>query len=78
MLAKYKPEQFSVVGLVTGILTGALLGAIVSLILMNTKSADQQERGQANISNYIRLGIAMVMLARQTSELLARPPKQQA
>lgn len=78
MLAKYKPEQFSVVGVVTGALTGALLGAIISLILMSVRSGDQQERVAPSISNYIRLGLAMFMLARQTSELLARPSKQQA
>jgi gas vesicle protein len=78
MLAKYKPEQFSAVGLITGALIGALLGALISLIAMNSRSAGQREHAKANLSNYLRLGLAMVMLVRQTSELLARSPKQQA
>ncbi len=78
MLARYKPEQFSAAGLITGALIGALLGAIISLIAMNTRSDSQQERAKANLSNYLRLGLAMFMLVRQTSELIARPPKQQA
>ena len=78
MLAKYIPEQFSVVGVITGALTGALLGAIISLILMSVRPGNQQERVSPGISNYIRLALAMIMLARQTSELLSRPPKQQA
>lgn len=78
MLEKPKSEQISVTGIATGALVGALLGAIVSLALMTLRTSESQERATApNFSNYLRLGVAMFMLARQASELLARSPEKQ-
>ncbi len=77
MLAKSKLEHISVTGIATGALVGALLGAIFSLGLMTLRTSDAQERAAPNFSNYLRLGVAMFMLARQASELLARPAKKQ-
>jgi hypothetical protein len=61
-----------------GALVGALLGIIVSLVLVSFRSSDGGERAQPGISNYLRLGVAMFMLAKQASELITAPPKQQA
>lgn len=77
MLAKTKPEHISIPGVATGALVGALLGAIFSLILMSLRASDSQERAAPGLSNYLRLGVAMFMLARQTSELIARPAKKE-
>lgn len=76
MLAKLEERNLSISGIVTGVLTGALLGAIASVILMTLRNPDDREGATAGISNYVRLGIAMLMLARQTSELIAHRPKQ--
>ncbi len=78
MLDKSQSEQISVSGIATGALVGALLGAIFSLALMTLRTSDSQERAAApNFSNYLRLGVAMFMLAKQASELLARPSEKQ-
>lgn len=61
-----------------GALVGALLGVIVSLVLTRLRSAEGSERAQPGISNYVRLAVAMFMLAKQASELITAPPKQQA
>jgi hypothetical protein len=71
-----KPENISVVGIVIGALSGALLGAIVSVILMTARNPDDRAGATPGISNYLRLGMAMIMLARQTSELIVHRPKQ--
>ena len=76
MLAKLDERNLSLTGIIIGVVTGALLGAIVSVILMTLRNPDDREGSTASISNYVRLGIAMVMLARQTSELIAHRPKQ--
>lgn len=78
MLKKYLPEQLSIVGVLSGAVVGALMGVIVSLLLMNARASDRSERVSPTIGNYVRLGIAMIMFARQASELIAPPPKQQA
>ncbi len=61
-----------------GALVGALLGVIVSLVLVSFRSSDGSQRAQPGIGNYVRLGVAMFMLAKQASELIAAPAKQQA
>lgn len=71
-----KLENISIRGIVMGALAGAVLGAIMSVILMTVRSSDQQERATPGISNYLRLGMAMFMLVRQTSELILHQPKQ--
>ena len=76
MLAKLDERNLSVSGIITGALTGALLGAIISVILMTMRNPDDREGVAPGISNYLRLGMAMIMLARQTSELIAHHPKQ--
>lgn len=68
------PEHISIKAVVVGTLVGAVLGAIASLALATMRSSGQEQRVTPGISNYLRLGLAMVMLARQTSELIA-PPK---
>jgi hypothetical protein len=76
MLAKLDERNLSVSGIITGALAGALLGAIVSVVLMTMRNPDDREGATPGISNYLRLGLAMVMLARQTSELVVHRPKQ--
>jgi ABC-type Fe3+-siderophore transport system permease subunit len=76
MLAKLDERNLSLTGIIMGVVTGALLGAIVSVILMALRNPDDREGATAGISNYVRLGIAMLMLVRQTSELIVHRPKQ--
>lgn len=70
MLAKLEQKNLSLIGIVMGAVAGALLGSIVSVILMTARSSEGQERVTPGFSNYLRLGVAMIMLARQTSELI--------
>jgi hypothetical protein len=76
MLAKLDERNVSLSGIIMGTVTGALLGAIVSVILMTARNPDDREGATPGISNYLRLGMAMIMLARQTSELIVHRPKQ--
>lgn len=76
MLAKLDERNLSLSGIIMGTVTGALLGAIVSVILMTARNPDDREGVTPGISNYLRLGMAMIMLARQTSELIVHRPKQ--
>ena len=76
MLAKLEEKNLSLSGIITGAVTGALLGAVVSVILMTMRNPDDREGVTPGISNYLRLGMAMIMLARQTSELIVHHPKQ--
>ncbi|HSN74385.1 MAG TPA: hypothetical protein VL334_04710 [Anaerolineae bacterium] len=76
MLAKLDQQNLSITGIIIGVVTGALLGAIVSVILMTARNPDDRAGATPGISNYLRLGVAMIMLARQTSELIAHRPKQ--
>ncbi len=75
---KEKLGRGTIARLGMGALVGALLGVVVSLVLVNLRSSDGSERAQPGISNYVRLGVAMFMLVRQTSELIGAPSKQQA
>jgi ABC-type Fe3+-siderophore transport system permease subunit len=75
MLAKLDERNLSLSGIITGVLTGALLGAIVSVILMTMRNPNDREGVTPGISNYLRLGVAMFMLARQTSELIVHRSK---
>ena len=76
MLAKLEEKNLSLSGIITGAVTGALLGAVVSVILMTMRNPDDREGVTPGISNYLRLGMAMIMLARQTSELIVHHPRQ--
>lgn len=76
MLAKLDERNLTLSGIIIGVVTGALLGAIASVILMTMRNPDDREGATAGISNYLRLGFAMIMLARQTSELIVHRPKQ--
>jgi hypothetical protein len=76
MLAKLDERNLSPFGIIMGAVTGALLGAIVSVVLMTMRNPDDREGVTPGISNYLRLGMAMIMLARQTSELIVHHPRQ--
>lgn len=76
MLAKLEQKNLSLIGIVMGAVAGALLGSIVSVILMTARSSDRQEGTSPGFSNYLRLGVAMIMVARQTGELVAARSKQ--
>lgn len=71
MLSKLDERSLSITGIIMGIVTGALLGAIASVILMTLRKPDDRSGEAPGIGNYVRLGVAMIMLARQTSELIA-------
>jgi hypothetical protein len=75
---KEKSSRGTLASLGMGALVGALLGVVVSLVLVSFRSPDGSQRAQPGIGNYVRLGVAMFMLAKQASELIAAPSKQQA
>lgn len=70
-----KREDISISGVLWGALTGALLGAVISVILMASRSEDQ-ERVSPGIRNYFQLLLAMFMLAKQAGELVAGQTKE--
>ncbi len=76
MLAKLGERNLSITGIIMGVVTGALLGAIASVILMTLRSPDDREGIAPSVGNYVRLGFAMIMLARQASDLITHRSKQ--
>lgn len=70
------PENISIKGVIVGALAGTVLGALISLVLMTMRPSDGQERVTPGVSNYLRLGFAMIMLVRQASQLIAPPLKE--
>ena len=68
-------EDISIGGVLWGALTGALLGAVISVILMSSRS-DDQERVSPGMRSYFQLMLAMFMLAKQAGELVAGQSKE--